>query len=77
MKFEIFERELSPRRKELYRCIQKAGPNGIEIQDVHEKLYPGKSSTTLRTAVYYINQAIKPIRIKRKKGRFYIELLEE
>lgn len=71
------EYELTTKQKAVYDFIVAAGPEGIWVSEVMEALYPNKSNTSLRTAVHYINKAMKPLRIIRKNHRYTVQLLEE
>ena len=71
------EYELTPKQKSVYDFIVSAGPEGVAVDRVMFELYPAKSNTTLRTAVHYINKAMKPLRIVRKNHRYNVQLLEE
>jgi hypothetical protein len=71
------ELELTKKQRSVYEYIIAAGPEGVAVDRVMLDLYPDKSGTTLRTAVHYINKAMKPLRIVRRNHRYTVQLLEE
>lgn len=71
------EFKLTERQRAVYDYIVAAGPEGVAVDRVMLDLYPDRSETTLRTAMHYINKAMKPLRIIRRNGRFMVQLLEE
>jgi len=54
---------LTVRWRKILDVIVAAGPEGISRDDLMEKLFQGKSPTTVRTNIYKINKAIKPLKI--------------
>lgn len=71
------EFQMTAKQKVVYDYIVAAGPEGVAVDRVMLDLYPDRSETTLRTAMHYINKAMKPLRIIRRNGRFMVQLLEE
>lgn len=67
---------LTVKQKIVYDYIVAAGPEGVAVDRVMLDLYPDKSNTSLRTAVHYINKAMKPLRIVRKNHRYSVQLME-
>lgn len=68
---------LTSKQKQVYEAIISAGPDGITVSDLMEKIYPGRSYVTLRTALYYIRRAVAPIQIVSKGKRYSVQLLEK
>lgn len=47
----------------MFEAILNAGKEGITEEDLDAKLYSGKGKSTVRSAIHYINKAIRPLQI--------------
>lgn len=64
---------LTPRQFAVYEAVVKAGPEGIGSQDLIDKCLTGRSSVTLRSCIYSINQIINPQRLAGRGGKYTLD----
>lgn len=63
------ELPMSFKRRAVYDYIVKAGPKGVDKQDIINKFFSAcGSETILRTTVHYVNKVIRPNKIVTKGG---------
>jgi hypothetical protein len=56
----------------VYDAILRAGRVGIQTNELMDVFFPKKSPNTLRSCIYYINQAIAPMKIKGRGKSYFL-----
>ncbi len=64
---------LSEKRRRIFDDIVAGGPDGVSTIGLLDRYFPEREWTTLRTTIFAINEAIKPLRIVSSGGRYRIE----
>ena len=64
---------LSVKRAKVYEAIAAAGIQGVPIKVLKAGLFMGRSSTTIRSTIHHINQAIKPAKIRARNKAYFIQ----
>lgn len=67
MEPQPLESRFTERQWTLFNAIVDAGPRGISIEDLTEKLPFGRNTATVRTCIYAINKLISPMRLISRK----------
>ena len=70
---------LSTKRRKVFEVILASGPMGMDATKLIDKFFDDGTEyrvggyTTLRTTIYNINRAIKPLKIVAKAGNYRVE----
>lgn len=67
---------LTPRQYAVYSAVVQAGVAGIDAQELMDKHLTGRSSVTLRSCIYSINQIINPMKLAGKGGRYTLDRVD-
>lgn len=67
------EYDLTIKQGIVYHVILAAGPKGVSVDALKAGLFKGLSPISIRSAVFRINQVIKPQRIRARNKTYFIQ----
>lgn len=56
----------------VYTAILEAGIEGVPVRSLMAEFYPKNAPSTLRSCIYYINQAISPMKIGGRGKSYFL-----
>ena len=63
---------LTLKQGQVYETVLAAGPEGVPSDRLMKDLFKGRSPTTLRSCIYYVNLAIAPMKIEGRKKSYFL-----